>query len=268
MFKVPQPEEGRCATWAQVFVILRLLLLPTILLRHLICPLTSDNSQYQQVALGLERRERRQRLLAGKINRNWSINDWMTGSRSRIRLCPGEEDTGTIKDIGIQEEGVCSQLLKGLNWNAGVKSCRKCSVGNLEPISREIPAAEGLGELTLRKNMKGECWSPAVVAPNLSIHGTVKFSKNSSCTNFSFFHIWHPVQCQTHSKHSINICWMNENYYVPYTGPHALVEDPMVQNFLSLRKVIECNMPTGWKVWLHSAVKCTNINSEWDKERL
>lgn len=37
---------------------------------------------------------------------------------------------------------------------------------------------------------------------------------------------------------------MNENCYIPYTGPQSLVENPMVQNFLALRKVNACNVPT------------------------
>lgn len=35
--------------------------------------------------------------MAGKCQQKLS-NDWMTGSRTRVRLRPGEGDSGTIKD--------------------------------------------------------------------------------------------------------------------------------------------------------------------------
>lgn len=41
-------------------------------------------------------------------------NNWVTGSRTEVRLCPNEGDSGTSKNIEIQEEGVCSLFLNVL----------------------------------------------------------------------------------------------------------------------------------------------------------
>lgn len=84
-----------------------------------------------------------------------------------------------MTDPESQEEGVGRLFLNELNQSAGVRSCGKHSVGTLEAVSRELPAAEGLGELPPTKNMN--VLKSISGAPHP--YGTVKFPKNSSHTN-------------------------------------------------------------------------------------
>lgn len=84
---------------------------PTALLHHFVCQVRSNNlCLCRQAALRIQRRERRQGLSAGKYQQELT-HDWMTGSRTRARLCPGEGDSGTINDTEIQEEAVWSRFL-------------------------------------------------------------------------------------------------------------------------------------------------------------
>lgn len=120
---------GRGTTGAQVFMTLRPLSPQTTLPDHSVIQVRSNNSHlYQQVALGMERKERRQGQLAGK-NQQVLTDDWMTESRTRIRLCSGEGESSTSKDLEIQEERGWSLFFNVLNWSAGVMLCWKCGVG-------------------------------------------------------------------------------------------------------------------------------------------
>lgn len=106
---------------------------PNYTSHHFICQVRSNNSCLcQQVVLRIERRERRQGLLAGKYQQELT-NDWLTGSRTRVRLCPGEGGSGTINDIEIQEEEVWSvvfyflkeknQMFNTCTWVEAVFKC-------------------------------------------------------------------------------------------------------------------------------------------------
>lgn len=122
----------------------------------------------------------------------------------------------------------------------------KCSVGDLETIGREIPAAEGLGRPTARmwkESAEVHSGGPKSIPPmgllnSPRIHLTITFIPSISDTQ-------HNVKLIV--KNLINICQMNENCYIPYMGLQSLWKALKLRTFWLLTKVIECYMPTGVK---------------------
>lgn len=146
---------------------LRHLLPPATPLDHLIYQVKSNNSCLsQQLALGIERRERKQAKAIGRKIPT-GMDQWLDDRVKDKGKCPSEGHNGTTtnnRNTGgrslektnwrkikylIHAHG-WSLFLNELNSSAGVKSCWKCSVGDLDAIGGEIPTAEVLGKLTER----------------------------------------------------------------------------------------------------------------------